>query len=151
MNKFNETYNITRAIVFIGLTFLSMSCGRPNRAQNLLEEDEARGELYMIILNDHRYLTQFMDSMNHNNHARMMMKADTGFVSTIMEHSDVKTMMGHVMKKVENDSVKSKEMCSMMAEHKAAMKFMMEIMRKKGLLENGKENKKEPESHKEHH
>jgi sensor c-di-GMP phosphodiesterase-like protein len=157
MKKLNVAPIIIRMIIIvIGLPYLSMSCSSRIRMQKFLEKDKVRSELYSVILNDHRFLGQFMDSMTMNNHARMMVREDKAFLNAVMDKSDLKTMMECMMKKVENDSVQSKQMCLMMVEHKKAMESMMETMQEKGILDKGglkKGNEKtgDPENHKEHH
>ena len=157
MKKLNIAPKIIRVIIIvIGLPYLSMSCSSRIRMQKFLENDKIRSELYSVILNDHNFLGQFMDSMTMNSHARMMVREDKAFLSAVMDKCDMNTMMDHMMKKVEHDSIQSKQMCMMMVENEKAMKSMMETMREKGMLdkeglEKGNEKTRDPENHKEHH
>ncbi len=114
-----RTPGVLVALIILTMTFIQ--CG--NQDENIpLETTGTRGHIISSIITHEHYLREFMDSMMHNPQMhkqihKMMMENDGGMMmhemmkdDTVMRHS----MMEHMMKMMEADSMMCGQMMRMM-------------------------------------
>lgn len=89
-----------KTFIFLSiLTLLSFtSYNKTNDVKEKLNNPESRKEIFNTILNDHEYMTEFIQAMHGNQHAMMMMYGDNNYTigkSGNMVMNDSNQMMGN--------------------------------------------------------
>lgn len=89
-----------KTLVFFSILTLETFTGysQTKDAKGLLNNNETRKEVFNIILNDHGYMTEFMQAMHGNQHAMMMMNGENKHMMRNGEHMDMNSdssMMGN--------------------------------------------------------
>ena len=107
---------VLKFIAIIGLLTLSGCQGKVDPKQ-VLEKENSRQEVFQAILDNHDYMTDFMNVMQNNDHAMTMMQGN-------------QMMMGHMMQ----DSSMVNTMMQKMLSNKTMMAHMMQMMTNKGMM-----------------
>lgn len=64
----------TIMMILLFVPFWASSIGQKTNTKGLLEKPDTRNEIYNTIMNNHQYMTEFMNAMHTNDHAMMMMR-----------------------------------------------------------------------------
>ncbi len=131
------------------------SYGQKSEANALLKKPETRKEIINLILNDHNYMTEFIQDMHGNQHAMMMMNSnnqmignkeqmdmndqnpvpDKSYMMNMMHNNPamMQMMMGNMMDVVATDTAMSHNMLNMMTNHPQIMQMMRQQINHKGM------------------
>jgi hypothetical protein len=119
-------------VTFSILTLLTfISCGQTNDPKRLLNNEETRKEIFSVILNDHNYMTEFIQAMHGNQHAMMMMNSENSNMMGNGEHMGMNsnTQMKENQEQMgmndQNQMMDSSYMMNMMNNNPAMMQMMM--------------------------
>jgi len=145
-------------ILFLAPFWATIGLAQEKNIAELLSNSETRSEIFNSILNDHQLMMDFMAAVKDNDHAMMMMQADSakmgnssmGGMNKSGEHqmmgmkSDnsemmqqmmkenpemMQKMMGNMMDMCEQDSTMCNNMANMMSEHPHMMQMSMQKMK----------------------
>lgn len=117
----------TRIILLSAIWLLSLnSCKQNTDPKAMLENSETRTELITDILNNHNYMTEFMESMQGNDHAMQMMQGNKKMIGSKYQDSEMQMMM--------KDSMMMKNMMQGMMKDGNMMGNMMNMMHKNGMM-----------------
>lgn len=77
------------ALILSLMAFVSFnSFSQDTGARELLSKQDTKTEIFNTILNDYQLMTEFMEAMHGNEHARMMMKGRNPMMGHRMVMSD---------------------------------------------------------------
>lgn len=113
-----------------GTLLLLISCNSTVNVDQILKDDNIRQEVFNKITVDHEMMTDFMEVMMQNNHAKMMMKGNQGMKEMMMDGDDMMNMMNMMKDKPE---MMQNMMGEMMKDGKM-MGTMMNMMKEKGMM-----------------
>ena len=153
---------LSTIVIFVLYGFMQDS-----NVKSLLEKPDTRKEIINTILNNHEYMTEFIQAMHGNQHAMMMMNG-TGQMSgnnmmnqggghmgmmnngqnqmmnqsqmmNMMHHNPamMNMMMGNMMNTVATDSTMSHNMVNMMYNNPQMMQMMMQMMHNNNMWNSG--------------
>lgn len=114
------------AFLLIGM---STGCVNPTPEQ-VLQDSEARKEVFSRIAGDHELMSEFMEVMMQHEHAMMMMQGNKQMMSHMMGGQGMQHMMG-MMK--DDPEMMQGMMRHMMSEPKM-MNHMMQMMHRQGMM-----------------
>lgn len=114
-------------MVVAGMLLLMTSCDNTANVDQILKDNSIRQEVFNKITADHEMMTDFMEVMMQNNHAKMMMKGNQGMKEMMMDDSDKMNMMKDKPEMMQN------MMGEMMKDGKM-MGTMMNMMKDKGMM-----------------
>jgi hypothetical protein len=127
----------TTVIILSTIALLSISaCNQDPNITDVLENPESRSELFNTIAKNHKFMSQFLETMKGDTHAMMMMQGD--YMQKMKDSTMMHAMMGKMMK----DGNMMHHMMQMM--HKEGimsndcMQSCMKIMGDKAMMMNGK-------------
>lgn len=134
----------TLAIIFTGMMLFSINAlGQSTEVRKLLKDPEKKAEIFSTIMNDHQLMMDFMNAMDKNQHATMM-------ISQHMQNKD--TMMmdheGHMMHQEgmsgQNQQMHSGQQSNEMEMHSGKMDHESKTMHSgdKGNMKNSEDKKK---------
>jgi hypothetical protein len=144
-------------VIFSILTLVTFSSySQTNDTKGLLNNTETRKEVFNIILNDHGYMTEFMQAMHGSQHAMMMMKEnnqmegqagnmemknehqmmDSGNMMGMMKNNPemMQKMMGNMMEMCKQDTSMRSKMANMMVKQPEMMQMCMQKMKDNGMM-----------------
>lgn len=109
------------------------SCGQNSNVNALLEKPETRKEIISSILNNHNYMTEFIQEMHGNQHAMMMMNGNNQMMGNQsgMGMNSSNQMMGNNSQmgmNGENQMMDRSYMMNMMNNNPGMMQMMMQNM-----------------------
>ena len=112
---------LTASILFL------LSCNRSPNVEKMLENKATKDEVFSTIISDHDMMTEFMDQMMSDEHARMMMRGHRGMFGMMMDD-------GGMMKRLRDQPQMRTRMMDQMIQDGSAMSRMMQMMQEKGLM-----------------
>lgn len=84
----------TITLIFLLMPFWALnSFGQNADVAGLLDKPETRTEIFNTILNDHQLMMEFMNALQENNHAMMMMKDKPEMIQICMQKMKENGMM----------------------------------------------------------
>lgn len=139
-------YELMRKLILIiaGAGLFLAGCQNKSSVADGLDDDHTRASIYAAILKDHKYLSEFLDSLRTNHHARMMMHSDTAMMRHMVGGMPLEMVWRQMLIKAK-DSAACKTLCSVMMDHKSAMHDGSMKCMKKGSGE--KSDKIQPAKH----
>jgi len=115
------------AIILSAIGLLSLSsCNQKTDVKAILENSETRSEIIKTISESHDFMTEFMTTMQGNNHATQMMQGNKKMMGNMMKGQGMQMMM--------KDSMMMKNMMQGMMKDGKMMGKMMKMMHKKGMM-----------------
>ena len=109
-------------VVIASMLLLAMSCNNAVNVDQVLKDENTRQEVLTKIAADHEMMTDFMEVMMKDNHAKMMMKGHQGMKEMMIGEGDMMQMMKDKPDMVHN-------MMSDMMKDGKMMGHMMQMMK----------------------
>lgn len=127
----------TLVIIFsvFGLITLN-SCNQQTNVQALLENAETRNEIVKTIAGNHDFMTEFMSTMQDNDHAMQMMQGNKMMMGKMMKGQGIQMMMkdSTMMKQMMGNKQMMHSMMQGMMKDGKMMGNMMKMMSEKGMM-----------------
>jgi hypothetical protein len=101
------------------------SCKQETDVNALLKNAETRSEILNGLAGNHESMTEFMEVMMKNNHAKMMMQGNKGMINMMMQPDHMQMM---------KDSIMMHAMMGKMVKDGNMMHHMMQMMHKEGMM-----------------
>jgi len=118
----------TLTLIFLLMPFWALnSLGQNADVAGLLNKPETRTEIFNTIMNDHQLMMEFMNAMQDNDHALMMMKQNHSMMNQAEEGS-MQMGEGNHMMGMNNENSKMSQSMGMNNEN-SEINHMMEMMR----------------------
>lgn len=155
----------TSVLIILMMTIWAFnSPGQSKKVTNLLKNKETRTEVFGNILNNHKFMMEFMEALKGNEYAQMMMEDNSQMMQKdrememtpaqidrqhehqMMGHGDMmmgmmkenpemmQKMMGDMMDMCDQDSAMCSKMADTMTDHPQMMEMCMKKMKEKGMM-----------------
>lgn len=140
---------------------LTMSCNNAINVDQILKDENTRQEVFTQIAADHEMMTDFMEVMMKDNHAKMMIKGDQGMKEMMMDKKgmmqmmkDKPDMMHNMMSDMIKDGKMMGHMMKMMKDNEMiseeCMQSCMKMMDDKGMSIDKKMSDTQKDNHDSH-
>ena len=117
----------TGTLIFLTIGLLTMnSCNQKTDVNSMLKNSETRTEIFDSIANNHKFMTEFMESMQSSDHAMQMMQGNNNMMGTMMQGESMQMMM--------KDSMMTKNMMQGMMGNMEGRQSMTKEMMKDGKM-----------------
>ncbi len=125
-----NAHNMKNWLFFLVVPIALLGCNTTPSAEQLLQDEAMRKELFSTIAGNHEMMMEFMNVMIQNEHAMSMMQGNKQMMQHMMGGKGMQHMMG-MMK--ENASMMQGMMQHMMNDPQM-MRHMMQMMHQKGMM-----------------
>ena len=114
--------------------------------RKILQNENARTELFKKIASNHEYMTEFMQIAMNEEHGKMMMMQNKDMMAMMMQNQEammnmmkenpamMQGMMQNMMAMGKEDSAMAGNMAGMMMQNPSMMMNMMNMMHQKGMM-----------------
>lgn len=119
--------NTTIFMAVAAMLLLITSCNNEVNLDQVLQNETTRQQVFEKITADHEMMTEFMEVMMNNNHAKMMMKGHKGMKDMMMGE-------GSMMKMMKDKPDMMHSMMGEMMKDGKMMGHMMQMMKGEGMM-----------------